>query len=604
MLYTLFPIFGSAINASSFVIPVLATVTLGLKTGMVAVVFTMSGTALVFCHLTPMPFQESIPRFLLASTIQTVLCFSADWAKRYFFLHRKAQSDLEDTEKRYRMIFENSVEGILCLDNNGIVVDANPRAASLLGIPFAQIIGAALPEMDTLPSDFRENLQRIILLQGEIQRTGLALHLHSNHQSSTVFDVSISNINQKHQPISWILMFKDATEQRKMEAQLQESKRMESLGRLAGGLAHDMNNILNAIMGASYALNSEISSGGEIAKDIDTITRACDQGAKLTRNLLGFARKSNRSQDVFPINELIESVLTIIRRTAPKSIRIITSLNDEPLVMEGDRGQIESAIMNLCINALDAMGERGTLEIRTDVQNGDFSLSIADTGSGIDESIRELVFEPFFTTKPVGKGTGLGLAMVYGAVQNHGGAISVESTPGLGTTMNITFKRYKGDIGVPEREDATPTTMREHPLRGLTVLLVDDDAMVLRASERFLSTMGARVIPAESGAIALDLFVKHQKTLDFIIADLVMPDVDGAQLLKRIRAMKSLIPALVVSGYSADSEKLRELKSELALFDFLPKPYRPNDLLSAIDKLGVLPKKQTASGNRLTLIKT
>ncbi|MBN2714490.1 MAG: hypothetical protein JXX14_01470, partial [Deltaproteobacteria bacterium] len=198
--------------------------------------------------------------------------------------------------------------------------------------------------------------------------------------------------------------------------EFERAKKMEAIGRLAGGVAHDMNNTLNAIMGSIFAHRQELAAYGRRFQDLDNIAAACDRGAQLTQNLLGFARKSSVKSQVFSLNRVVQATELLLRRTASKQIRIVSSLASPEPYMEGDLGQIENALMNLCLNALDAMGKIGTLTLKTGVNNKMVFLRVSDTGEGMDRHTQEHVFEPFFTTKAEGKGTGLGLAIVYGAV--------------------------------------------------------------------------------------------------------------------------------------------------------------------------------------------
>ncbi|MBN2525365.1 MAG: response regulator [Deltaproteobacteria bacterium] len=602
--YSLFPIFGTTINAVSFIPPMGVTFLLGLRLGIATSLLGSIFTWFVCQRFVDMPTQEIITKGLLANIVCILLCIGADISRKLFFLHRKAQSDLEDTEENYRLIFENSAEGIICVDNEARVTDANARAAALLNLPVSALRSMSIRRLEIFSGEFQKRFDELLKSKKKISLADLTGQLHSANDTSRTLDISVSNIQQHGKPTRWILMLKDTTAQRKMEAQLQESKRMESIGRLAGGIAHDMNNILNAIVSASFALKSQIKDMQTTDEDFDTIDHACSQGAQLTRNLLGFARKSDIRHEIFSVNDVVDSVLSIIHRTAPRSIHITTHLSQPPIVMEGDSGQIESALMNLCLNALDAMGSRGTIEIKTEAHDSDFSLSISDSGAGIDASVRDKMFEPFFTTKPVGKGTGLGLAMVYAAVKNHGGKISVKSTPGVGTTMKITFRRYTADIGTVAIDSRRPLLHRDVALKGKTVLLVDDDPIVLRSSKRMISTLGANVLTANNGTEALTLYERHQLEIQLLVIDLVMPDMDGAQVLKQIRTLNTQVPAIIVSGYSAEPEKLKQLKTEVARFDFLNKPYRAHELLHTIDRLGLLPSQRPANEKKLLRYRT
>jgi two-component system, cell cycle sensor histidine kinase and response regulator CckA len=601
LVYTLIPVLGSTANAFSFMLPAVATLLLGLKYGLAFNFFAVFETAVIFnlSEPMPMPLVNYMPHAILSLSFNTLISIGVHWAKVHFFLHRKAQRALEDTEQEYQQIFENIAEGIICINEQGVITSANPNAAHQLGISIESLCGQTFHTLQQLQEDFKNQVQKLMTQKNPAaHKTQFTTQFISDKDAVRTMDISVSNIHQPDKPMRWILMVKDTTEQRKMETQLQESKRMESIGRLAGGVAHDINNILNAIIGATFALKSDLNSPSAAA-DLDTIDHACDQGAQLTRNLLGFARKGDSTREVFAIAEVVETVLSIIRRTAPGGISISTKLAHSPILMKGDRGQIESALMNLCLNALDAMGDSGALTIESKKKNDHFMLCVSDTGAGIDESIRELVFEPFFTTKPVGKGTGLGLAMVNRAVKTHGGDISMESEPSMGTTMKITFPQYRGDIVMPEKKEVLSYDATRTPLLDTTILVVDDDPLVLRGSERLLSSLGANVVTAENGNRGLEQFKKYNSSIGLIILDLVMPEMDGTRLLRHIRSLKSLIPVIVVSGYSPEPGKLEELKTQLPRFDFLQKPYRANELLQTMDGLGALKLASTLKTNAL-----
>jgi two-component system, cell cycle sensor histidine kinase and response regulator CckA len=589
VVYTLFPVLGSAANAFSFMLPTLATVLLGLKYGIAFNLFAVFETAIVFNLIHPTPLMNYIPHCILSLSFNMLISIGAHWAKIHFYLHRKAQRDLEATEQEYQLIFENIAEGIICINEAGVITSANPNAANQLGIPIESLCSKSFHMLPLLRDDFKAQVRELMTLaDSTTSKTQFTTQLKSETGTTRTLDISISNIRQSEKPVRWILMVKDTTDQRKMEAQLQESKRMEAIGRLAGGVAHDINNILNAIIGAAFALRSDVNTPSTAA-DLDTIDHACDQGAQLTRNLLGFARKGDGTREIFAIGDIVKSVLSIIRRTAPVGISIKTNLERSHILMKGDPGQIESALMNLCLNALDAMGDRGDLRIELKLKgNGHFLLCVSDTGAGIDESIRELIFEPFFTTKPIGKGTGLGLVMVNRAVRNHGGSISMKSEPSEGTTMKIIFPQYQGDIFIPGKKEICLHERSRTPLRDTTVLVVDDDPLVLRGSQRLLSSLGAEVVTAENGNRGLEQFEKYKSTIELIILDLVMPEMGGTRLLRHIRSLKSLIPVIVVSGYTPEPGRLEELKMQLPRFDFLQKPYRANELLQTMDALGAL----------------
>ncbi|MBN2342012.1 MAG: response regulator [Deltaproteobacteria bacterium] len=375
-------------------------------------------------------------------------------------------------------------------------------------------------------------------------------------------------------------------QRRLMAEELDRAKKMEAIGRLAGGVAHDMNNTLNAIMGSIFAHRQELTVYGRSFPDLDNIAAACDRGAQLTQNLLGFARQSNLNNQIFSLNRVIAGTELLLKRTAEKNIQIVTSLSPTEPYMAGDRSQIENAVMNLCLNALDAMGGQGTLTMKTGIHRKDVFLQISDTGEGMDRSVQEHVFEPFFTTKAEGKGTGLGLSMVYGAVHAMNGKIRLESAPGRGTDITLTFPRQASDVpeksnsSVPPEPISEIGTLAEH-----TVLLVDDEPLVLRAGMRMLKVLGCRVVGAGGGKEALELFEKHKSEISLVVIDLIMPEMDGIATLNEIHNIVEDMPVILVSGYTKESDKLDILKQKPEQVKFLAKPYRPEQLNRIAQKL-------------------
>ncbi|MBN2801773.1 MAG: response regulator [Deltaproteobacteria bacterium] len=376
------------------------------------------------------------------------------------------------------------------------------------------------------------------------------------------------------------------SQRRTLADELRQAKKMEAIGRLAGGVAHDMNNTLNAIMGSVFAHRQELSQYGRTFKDLDNIAAACDRGAQLTQNLLGFARKSNFKKQMLSLNQVVESTVMLLQRTANKNIHIKTICHESNPLMKGDRSQIENAVMNLCLNALDAMRDKGTLLLRTGIEKNQVYLQVTDTGDGMDIETQEHVFEPFFTTKSEGKGTGLGLSMVYGAVHAMNGKIHLESMPGKGTEITLTFPSEKGKIPVRDLSSYPPGPLEEMPIfNGKTVLLIDDEPLVLRAGMRMLQAMGSKVFKAGSGQEGIDVFRKNQNEISIVIVDLIMPDMDGISTLEKIHLIDEHMPVILVSGYTRGSSKLEELKNRSHIVQFLAKPYHPEQLTAVAQTL-------------------
>ena len=385
-------------------------------------------------------------------------------------------------------------------------------------------------------------------------------------------------------------------ERRAMEEALHQAQKIESVGRLAAGVAHDINNTLNAIMGSTFALRHELVSYGRSFQDLDNIALACDRGAQLTRNLLGFARKSRSRSESFSLNGLVRELQLLITRTGKKNVRVETRLAEPPAWMRGDEAQVEHAVLNLCLNALDAMGEQGTLTIVTETRADTVAVTVSDSGTGMNEQARQHAFEPFFTTKPVGQGTGLGLSMVYATVQAMRGTIRLSTQLGMGTIITLEFPRAAEPAPVPNPSPATLAEPRS--LAGLTVLVIDDEPLVLRAAVRMLRVLGCEVLSANGGREGIDTFRAHCDSVSLVVVDLVMPDTDGVATLKELLELAPQTPILLVSGYTPEGDKVDALLSAHRTVAYLEKPYDPNTIAAALSNLLPAELPSTPSSRR------
>lgn len=377
-------------------------------------------------------------------------------------------------------------------------------------------------------------------------------------------------------------------QRRAMEAALRQAQKLEAIGRLAAGVAHDINNTLNAIMGSTFALRHELTALGRSFQDLDNIAVACDRGAQLTRNLLGFARKSCQRDETFSLNTAVREVQLLLSRTMNKNIRLEVRLAEQAPLMLGDEAQIEHAVMNLCLNAIDAMGDHGTLTLTTNDAEDKVSVQVSDSGSGMDEEVREHAFEPFFTTKPIGKGTGMGLAMVYGTVQAMRGEIALFTKLGEGTTITLTFPKASADT--PGVRMAPVAAMDPRVFEAACVLLVDDEPLVLRSGGRMLHAMGCEVLSANSGREGVELFKARREAVSLAIIDLVMPDMDGVATMRELHALVPELPVLLTSGYAPDAGRI-DVLIDGPRVAYLAKPYDPSALISAAAKLLPLPTR-------------
>ena len=339
------------------------------------------------------------------------------------------------------------------------------------------------------------------------------------------------------------------TERDRLHDQLLHSQRMEAIGTLAAGMAHDMNNVLASVRSLGHLLLADITDGKQRA-DVETIIAQTDRGAALTRGLLAFSRRGQYRKKVVRLDEVVREVLPLIERTLPKSITVKTALRLIDASVEADATQLEQVLVNLALNAKDAMDGAGTLNIATDldVEANRACIRVSDTGCGMDDATKRRAFEPFFTTKPQGKGTGLGLSTVWGIVESHGGSVTVDSAPGRGAAFTIRLPISKAlPTALPAR------VLSEQALVRGTVLLVDDEQAVRMTSKRLLERMGLDVVMAENGAEALDQFSKHAGEIRLVVLDMGMPVMGGAECFRRLRE-RSNVPVLIATGYSNDEE--------------------------------------------------
>ena len=352
----------------------------------------------------------------------------------------------------------------------------------------------------------------------------------------------------------------EITERKRLEEQLLQSQKMEAVGQLAGGVAHDFNNILTAIVGYTDLLAAELASNVRQLEDLEEIRKAARRAAALTRQLLAFSRKQVLEPRIIDVNSVVLNLDKMLRSLISENIELKTDLADNLGAARADPNQIEQVIMNLAINARDAMPDGGTVTIETgnvtlddayaaqhvSVIPGEYvMLAVSDTGCGMDEKTQSRIFEPFFTTKPAGRGTGLGLSTVYGIVKQTGGNIWLYSEPGKGTT----FKIYLPAIAALP-EDIGKVAPAEAPRRGAgTVLVVEDDEQLRRLTHRALDAQGYTVLVADRGATALDIARRHKGEIDLLLTDVIMPDTNGRKLAETIQAARPGMRVLYMSGY-------------------------------------------------------
>ncbi|MFO0584776.1 MAG: ATP-binding protein [Anaeromyxobacter sp.] len=368
--------------------------------------------------------------------------------------------------------------------------------------------------------------------------------------------------------------------QRRAEEAHRQSQKLEAVGLLAGGVAHDFNNLLVGILSYSELLREEAKPGTLEEEAATTISKAATRAAELTRQLLAFARMGPRREETVDLHLVVREVVTLLSRTLDKSIRVEARLHAQPSTVRGDPGQLQQVILNLAVNARDAMPSGGTLALETSVDAAARSLvlEVSDTGVGIPPEHLERIFDPFFTTKSEGKGTGLGLSTVYGILKVHGGGVKVESTPGVGTRFRVRLPLASGPEAARDAVEAPAP--RGHG----RVLVVDDEEAVRRAGARVLESLGYEPVTVGGGQEALDWLAANPGPLAAVVLDLSMPGMAGAEAFRRLRALRPELRVVISSGFDRDGAAQEVL--DAGAVAFVQKPYRVRDLARALAGMG------------------
>lgn len=479
---------------------------------------------------------------------------------------KTAEERIRQSERRFRQNFESAPVGMAIIDTQRRFLEVNSQICKILGYHPEEMVGRSFNSF-THPDDAEGGRERWRqLLDGEVEFN--RSEKRYLHKDGRVLWVIVSNTlirDDKGKPLYFLSHLMDITDQKaaqaekmKLEVQLQQSQKMEAVGTLAGGMAHDFNNLLMGIQGRASLLSLELEPYHPHLEHIKAIEEYVRSATNITRQLLGFARGGKYEVRPVDMNELVLTSSALFGRTK-KEIQIHTKCRKSPLVVEADRGQIEQVLLNIYVNAWQAMPPHGGdlyLETNTVILDEAFckshqaepgcyvKVSITDTGIGMDETTRLQIFDPFFTTKEKGRGTGLGLASAYGIVKNHGGMITVYSEIGHGTTFNM----YLPGSG---KEPLKEVTLEESLIKGsATLLLVDDEEMIIDVGRAMLERLGYRVVVARGGQEAIETIMDRGAEIDLVILDLIMPGMDGGMTFDRIREIKSGMPVLLSSGYA------------------------------------------------------
>ena len=491
----------------------------------------------------------------------------------------------------FEVVLASMNEGILEINRQGRIVYANEAAIKITGIVEERLLSSNF--LDLFQEGNRDSvasyLGDVAASKGSPSASGIEIQLGEKELELRLYPIRDDGERM-------IVLLIDITQRKRFEDQLRRSQRLESIGTLAAGVAHDFNNLLTVIQGNTDIMAMDLQQTHPHYARLQEILRQVQSAKRLTGQLLGYARKGRFEVRLLDLNQLIRETAETFGRTR-KEISINVELDPELEIFEGDAGQIEQMVLNLLLNAGDAMPGQGTLDIRTcnvgheEISSDIFTpkegkyvmIAVHDTGIGMDPETRERIFEPFFTTKEMGRGTGLGLASVYGAVKGHGGYIDVVSEIGRGTTFSIYLpvKRPSGGEDPADGVQQEPA-FREPANRG-TILLVDDEQAVLKVAKEILYKLGFNVLAAEDGEDALRLFRENREEIVLVILDIVMPGVGGSEVYQNLRSLDREVRILLCSGYSIQGEADRLIG--LGASGFIQKPFSLRSLEASINEV-------------------
>jgi PAS domain S-box-containing protein len=514
---------------------------------------------------------------------------------------KQAEDGLKSSEERYRTLVESTSDAILHLDKNRRIVSYNQAFYNLFGYEPNEIIGKSVRVIHRSDERFRsfgEMAYPVLRKEGFFR--GEWEHFHKVGTEIPV-EVTLSSIKSSDGSLfGYVKVMRDITERKRAEkemASLQEqfrqAQKMEAIGRLAGGIAHDFNNILTVMKGVCQLSLLDLQEGDPLYENLKEIDRSTTRAADLTRQLLAFSRKQVLEPHVLDLNHVIQRLDKMFRRILGEDIEVATFFTEELGRVKVDPGQMEQVIINLCVNAKDAMPGGGKLTLETanveldegyarmhiGAKPGSYvMLSVSDTGAGMSPEVRERIFEPFFTTKEKGKGTGLGLSTVYGIVKQSGGNVWVYSEPGKGTTFKIYLPRV--DEPLEEKEEKV---IQEVPTGSETVLVVEDGEAVRKLTVRLLKKQGYKVLEAPDGGQAFILCEQYHEPIHLILSDVVMPGINGRELVDRLQKIHPEARSLYMSGYTDNVIAHHGILEEG--IEFIQKPFTLESLARKVRKV-------------------
>ena len=557
---------------------------------------------------------EGIPRGNELSTLVRANDLMLETIKNHLSERTRAEHSLRETSRTLQALIEASPLAVIVSDVSGTVRVWNPAAARISGWREEEAIGRPDPLSS---ADGNRELRTTcdLVLRGE-RFSNVEIRARNRGGSEIVLAFSGAPlVDERGKIVAMMTIVADITEAktaeealRRSEERLRLSQKVEAVGKLAGGVAHDFNNLLSVITGYSELLLLRLDDRNPARREIEEIRKAGERAASLTQQLLAFSRRQVLKPKLLRLPGVVENLGTMLRRLIGEHIVFVTETHTDTWTIRADQGQLEQILMNLAVNARDAMPEGGKLVVSTAnvefdvpfvegeliIPPGQYStLEVADNGCGMDEGTRSRIFEPFFTTKEAGKGTGLGLATVYGIVKQSGGYIRVRSTPGRGSIFTVFLPRAAAEAFETEKERPEIGGMEE--TRGRTILLVEDEETVRELANEIFRGAGYTVLEAPDGNQALAVWERHEGKIDLVVTDVVMPGMNGIELARRLDCLRPGIPTLFMSGYSETAvEDLGSIIKERA---FLQKPITPTNLSRKVREILSGPESATVRGH-------
>jgi PAS domain S-box-containing protein len=505
-------------------------------------------------------------------------------------LDRRKSRELRDSQNRLTLIMDSSQDAIIGKNLDGIITHWNKGAEHIYGYTAQEMIGRPISVL--APKERSDEIPAILekIRNGQRVEYFESIRVTKDNRMLNV-SISVSPIHDAEgKVVGASTIARNITAQKKVEDQLRQSQKMEAVGRLAGGVAHDFNNLLGIVIACSELLRSRVDAGS--LEYIENIREAAKRGASLTKQLLSFSRRQPLQPQLLDLNDRLAQLNRLLHPLMGDDVEIVILPRSASAIVEADAGQLDQIVINLAVNARDAMPHGGKLIIETAVFDLDESfahehlpmsagrnvmLAISDNGIGMDEATRSRIFEPFFTTKEIGKGTGLGLATVYGIVKQSGGDIWVYSEPGNGTTFKIYLPSAESKLESAQQRQADELPPSR---QGVTILLVEDDAIMRRLTRKMLEEHGYRVLEAEDGRSALDVIASSKAPVDLALTDVAMKGMNGPELVLRLIGSYPAMKVVYMSGYTGELVAHQGLDSSIRL---LEKPFTRASLLKTLD---------------------